>query len=67
MSLVQTKEIKIRINKQEEERLEAMKAASGIRHSTTFIRNVIFGSDYAIHSKINKILELLEQNEVNKK
>lgn len=66
MSTSTTGDIRIRISVDQKKQLRNLVEASGFRTLSDFCRFKIFDGDLAIHSKINKILKILEGDNYNK-
>jgi hypothetical protein len=62
-----TGDIRIRISSEQKQQLINLVEASGFRTLSDYCRAKIFDSDLAIHSKVNKILEILGCDKIEKK
>lgn len=61
--MVTSQDIRIRLSKDQKQRLKNLAEAHGHKTISDFVRSKIFDDDLALHKKINKVIELLEQAE----
>lgn len=60
--MVTSSDIRIRISESQKAQIKNLAEASGHKTISDYVRSKIFDSDLAIHTKINKILKILEED-----